>query len=255
MDASTLFPVFLVGLLGSVHCVGMCGGIVGAFSVATPERRPFPVPVLTQSRSPAIAMPSAPLRSVAYNAGRITSYAAIGALAGGLAGGARTVAGLASFQTAGYWVANLMLVALGLYLLNAWSGLARLELAGQALWRRIRPLTTHFLPADSAGKLFGLGMLWGWLPCGMVYGVLLTAMAAGSAVDGALVMLAFGAGTLPALTLLGVAGSRLSAWSRRPGVRLAAGLLVLGFGVLGLTRAATGLELGWAGLLCIAVPA
>ena len=247
----------MIGLLGGVHCVGMCGGIVSAFSVASSStRRPFPVPV--RGGSGAIAQPavfSDVLRVVAYNAGRISSYAIAGAVAGGVAQGVRTLSFMSSLQIAGYWLANLMLVALGLYLMDAWRGLARLEAAGQVVWRRLQPLMKHLLPVDSIGKAFALGGLWGWVPCGMVYSVLLTAMLSGSALSGATVMLAFGAGTLPVLITMGMLGSRLQVWTRKRSVRVASGLLVLAFGVLGLVRATNGLSLGWLDAICITPPA
>lgn len=244
MTGLNLIPVFLVGLAGSVHCVGMCGGIVSAFSLAPA----FPVPVVAHA-GPRAA--DAAARTLAYNTGRIGSYAVAGAIAGGLAGGARTLAGLSSLQAGGYWLANAMLVVLGLYLMGAWAGLARLETLGQGLWRRLRPLMAHILPLDSPLKLLALGALWGWLPCGMVYSVLLTAMLAGSAAGGASVMLAFGLGTLPMLLALGMAGARLRQALQRPRVRLAGGLLVLGFGVLGLARASAGMSMGWLDALCL----
>ena len=248
MDGLNLIPVFLVGLAGSVHCVGMCGGIVSAFSLAPAGAPAFPVAVVT------LAAPRAAdsaVRTMAYNAGRIGSYALAGAMAGGLAGGVRTLAGLGALQTGGYWLANLMLVVLGLYLSGAWAGLARLEQLGQGLWRRLRPLMAHILPLDSPFKLLALGALWGWLPCGMVYSVLLTAMLAGSAAGGAAVMLAFGLGTLPMLMLLGLAGARLRMALQQRRVRLAGGLLVLGFGLAGLARAAGGMPMGWLDALCL----
>ena len=94
--------------------------------------------------------------------------------------------------------------------------------------------------------MLAAGALWGWLPCGMVYSVLVTAMLSGAATRGALVMLAFGLGTLPMLLGLGLAGARLRGLLRVRGVRLACGALVLGFGLLGLARAAGGLPAGWA---------
>jgi sulfite exporter TauE/SafE len=245
MNGLSLFPVFLVGLAGSVHCVGMCGGIVSAFSMAPA----FPVAVVTHAGTPAA---DATLRVVAYNAGRIGSYATAGAIAGGLAGGVRTLAGLSSLQAGGYWLANLMLLALGLYLMGAWAGLARLEQLGQGLWSRLRPMMSFILPLDSPLKMLALGALWGWLPCGMVYSVLLTAMLAGSASGGAAVMAAFGLGTLPMLLTLGMAGARLRLVLQQPKVRRASGLLVLGFGMLGLARAAHGMSLGWLDVLCLA---
>jgi hypothetical protein len=247
-----LLSAFLVGLLGGVHCVGMCGGIVSALSVASSRRRPFPVAVVGGSVAVARAgMFDEALRVVSYNTGRIASYATAGAIAGGLAQGVRTLTFISSLQIGGYWLANLMLVALGLYLMDAWRGLARLEAAGQVVWRKVQPLVRNFLPMDSAGKAFALGALWGWVPCGMVYSVLFTAMTTGSALSGAAVMLAFGLGTLPVLLTMGMAGTKLQAWTRQPRVRVVAGLLVLAFGLLGLVRVANGLSLGWIDALCL----
>jgi len=244
----------MIGLLGGVHCVGMCGGIVSAFSVVTP-RRPFPIPVTNGAG--AIASPAVfdgAGRVLAYNAGRLASYAVAGAIVGGVAQGVRTLSFMSSFQIGGYWLANLMLVALGLFLMDAWKGLARLESAGQVVWRRVQPLVKHLLPVDSAGKAFALGGLWGWVPCGMVYSVLLTAMMSGSAASGALVMLAFGAGTLPVLITMGMLGTRLQTWTKRRGVRITAGLVVLAFGLLGLARATSGVSLGWLDAICLTPP-
>jgi sulfite exporter TauE/SafE len=239
-----LLPIFVIGLLGSVHCIGMCGGIVSALSASTTRGRVIPIAAATTTPAPVG-------RVFAYNLGRIASYMMAGAIAGGLASGARTLAGLAPLQVAAYWLANLMLVALGLYLLDLWRGLGRLEALGQIVWRRIQPLMRHVLPADTLAKSFALGALWGWLPCGMVYSMLLTAMLTATPLTGALVMLAFGLGTLPTMLTLGVLGAKLARWGRRRGVRIGAGMLVLGFGMLGLARAAAGVSLGWLDVLCL----
>lgn len=243
-----LLPVFVVGLLGSVHCAGMCGGIVGALSVAPTVGRPVPVRVVAARASLA--------HVAAYNAGRIGSYMVAGALAGALfdqlAQGAHALAYLPALQAGAYWLANLMLAALGLYLMDAWRGLARLEQAGKYVWRGVRPLLRRVGPLDRPGRMFVAGSLWGWLPCGMVYSVLVTAMLSGSAASGALVMLAFGLGTLPMLLGLGLAGARLRGWLASPRARVACGVLVLGFGLLGLARAAGGLPHGWMLDVCVA---
>lgn len=249
-----LFSVFLIGLLGGVHCIGMCGGIVSAFSVAS-GRRVIPVAAAGGGAVARGAVTDDLVRVVSYNAGRLTSYAIAGAIAGGIAQGARTLSFMSGLQVGGYWLANLMLVALGLYLMDVWRGLAKLESVGQILWRRLQPMVKHLLPIDSAPKAFALGGLWGWVPCGMVYSVLLTAMMTGSAASGASVMLAFGAGTLPLLLTMGMLGTRLQAATRKRGVRIAAGLLVLGFGLLGLARASHGISFGWLDALCLTPPA
>ena len=249
MNSIALLPIFLIGLLGGVHCVGMCGGIVSAFSVATPSRRPFPVAIVTRTRWISLAADGG-LRVLAFNAGRIGSYMIAGAIAGVL-GSVPTMIHIASLQTMGYWLANLMLVALGLTLMNAWHGLSRVEAAGQWVWRRLQPLIGKLLPVESAWQATALGGLWGWVPCGMVYSVLMTALLTGSASQGALVMLAFGLGTLPLLFSIGLLGTRLQAGLQRPVVRLLAGGLVLVFGLLGLYRAATGVSHGWLDAVCI----
>jgi hypothetical protein len=217
MPEAAYVSAFLVGLLGGVHCLGMCGGIVGALSMQRPGARPV---VGFQ---------------LAYSSGRILSYAVAGALAGalGLAAG-----GAVEVRVGLYILANLMLLALGFYLAGLWQGTAALERAGALFWARIRPLATRFIPVDSTPRALASGLLWGWLPCGMVYSVLTTALFSGSAARGFLVMLAFGLGTLPNLLGMGLVADRLRPLLQWRWLRLTAGLLVAGFGVLGLIRMA-----------------
>jgi sulfite exporter TauE/SafE len=243
-----LVPVFLVGLLGSVHCAGMCGGIVGALSLAPQRVRGNGIVIMLRTVAPA----PAGLQAAAYNAGRIASYMGAGLLAGGLGQGASRLSALPALQGGAYVVANLLLAALGLHLMGAWSGIARLERGGQLVWRRVRPLLARIGPPDTPGRMFAAGALWGWLPCAMVYSVLVTAMLSGSAASGALVMLAFGLGTLPMMLALGLAGARLRGWLRLPAVRMACGATVLVFGLIGLARAAGGLPASWLQVRCLA---
>lgn len=252
MTTLSLLPIFLVGLLGGVHCVGMCGGIVGAFSVATPPKATFPVAVVTQRGLSVVG--EAVTRVLSFNAGRIASYMLAGAIMAGLVGGVQSFVNVLILQTAGYWLANLMLVALGLSLMGAWQGVARIEALGQILWRRLQPLMKPMLPVQNHWQAFTLGGLWGWVPCGMVYSVLMTAMVTGAPAQGALVMLAFGLGTLPLLVGMGLVGARLSTLLKKKLTRRVAGLIVSSFGVLGLVRVATGLSHGWLDALCMAPP-
>ncbi|MBS0308436.1 MAG: sulfite exporter TauE/SafE family protein [Proteobacteria bacterium] len=252
--SGAFFPIFMVGLLGSVHCIGMCGGIVGAFTASTPTRRPFPVAVTVAGNQARALVLDNTLRILAYNIGRISSYMLAGALAGGLADGVRTLSGLSSFQIALYWLANLMLIALGLYLMDVWRGLVRLESLGALLWRRVQFLLKYLLPVDHLGKALALGGLWGWVPCGMVYSALLTAALSGSASGGALTMLAFGLGTLPMLLALGAFGARLRETMQIRSVRLIGGLVVLLFGVVGMLRAVHGVDIGWLAAFCLTPP-
>lgn len=254
MSGLSFLPIFIIGLLGSVHCVGMCGGIVSAFSTMSTRRRPFPVPLLAAGAgggTVGVALSGTALHTLAYNAGRIASYTIAGALAGGIAGSAYTFSRIAVFQVGAYWLANLMLIALGLYLMDAWRGLSRLEAIGRGAWNRIHPLGRKLGSVDSPAKMFALGGLWGWLPCGMVYSVLLTATMTGSAASGAGVMLAFGLGTLPMMLTVGMFGAGVKNHLQKRRVRLVSGLVVLGFGMLGLARAAGGLDFGWLDALCL----
>ncbi|MBU3736174.1 MAG: sulfite exporter TauE/SafE family protein [Methylobacterium sp.] len=214
----SIFSAFLVGLLGGGHCVGMCGGIVGAVSLTLPGRHPRPAYLL------------------AYNFGRIASYGLAGALAGLLGASSLAIHHLLPVEHGLYLLANLMLVALGLYLAGFWQGVLLLERAGGLLWRRLQPLTKSLVPLRSPWHALLLGGLWGWLPCGLVYSVLVAALASGSALHGATLMLAFGAGTLPALLAMGMAAVRLKSLLQQPWLRRISGGLVLGFGLFGLWR-------------------
>lgn len=213
MPDNSLLALFIVGLLGGGHCAGMCGGIVGALSLQT-----------AGGRSPATL-------HLAYNFGRIASYVLAGLIFGALG----YLAGNLLFWQRGLYVfASLMLVALGLYLLGATQTLAFVERAGQVVWRRIQPVTGRFLPVRGVAQALPLGFVWGWLPCGLVYSALTTALASGSAWDGALLMLAFGLGTLPNLLLAGLLLARFRRFAQARATRIASGLLVMAYGLYGL---------------------
>lgn len=215
----SLLTALLAGLLGGVHCVGMCGGIVAAFSFRADGTQP-------------------PFRlHLAYNLGRISSYTIFGALAGAL-GASLKLATFLPAQTVLYVLAQVVMILLGLYLagLNRW--VLVFERAGGALWRVVQPLFRRLLPVRSLPQALLAGMAWGWLPCGLVYSVLVSALAAGSATSGAALMLAFGLGTLPNLLGMGLFARQLQPFMQRLWVRRAAGLMVAGFGVWGLARQA-----------------
>lgn len=200
--------------------MGMCGGIVGALTVQTPRgQRAWNL-------------------HLSYSAGRIASYAAAGAVMGMIGGAGLLFNQVLPVQMFLYVLANLVLISLGLYLAGLGNQLTRLEALGASLWRRVQPYSVRFLPADTVGKAFLLGTLWGWLPCGLVYSVLATALLSGSAAGGAAVMAAFGLGTLPNLLLAGIAFKRLRDLTANRRFRLAAGALVAAFGFAGLARMA-----------------
>ena len=213
----TVGAAFLVGLLGSTHCIGMCGGIVGALTLGLDGS------VRTSSwRLPAFLL--------AYNSGRILSYTIAGGITGFLGGQLVKLEWGIDFPLGGI-IAGLFMIALGLYLTGWWRVLTILEKSGAHLWKRIEPLGRHLLPVNSLLQAFALGMLWGWLPCGLVYAALAWSLTTADAGHGALLMLGFGLGTLPMLLLMGGAAEQLNRFVRSSQVRKIAGLMIISLGV------------------------
>lgn len=224
---------FIAGLMGGVHCAAMCGGWVAATCAGKNRRFAYPL---------------------AYNLGRIASYAVAGAAAGALGEAGVALHGGAWVQPLMLAVASLALFAVALYLAGVAPFMRAVEAAGGAVWRRLQPHTRWFLPVNSVPRALGLGALWGWVPCGMVYMMLLTAAATGNAWQGALVMIAFGAGTLPNLIGLALFFDRVRAWRASRALRIGASLIVAGFGVFGMLKAAHPAAFAPDGLVCQLVP-
>jgi sulfite exporter TauE/SafE len=210
----TLIPAFLTGLLGSVHCIGMCGGIVGALTMGLPQ----------QVRTSAWQMLPFLL---SYNMGRIGSYIIAGMVVGFIGS---QIKPLFSSQIH-LWISGLFLIALGLYLSGWWQALVFLEKLATPLWRKLSPLGQKFLPVQTLFHAFVLGIVWGWLPCGLVYTALALALASGGTWQGGLIMLAFGTGTLPMLLTMGTTTHWLTQWTRQPIVRQLMGSVVILFGL------------------------
>jgi hypothetical protein len=212
-----LLPLFLtalaLGLLGGGHCIGMCGGLMGALTMSIPPQQRTGWPLWRILLS--------------YNLGRISSYAAAGALVGSLGWLVQDL-GLGMILRT---IAGLLMIAMGLYLANWWSGLTRIERVGRGLWRHIEPYARRLLPVTSAPRALALGALWGWLPCGLVYSTLVWASSHGNSVLSASLMLTFGLGTLPTLLATGLAAQRMLLILRKRSVRVTAALLVILFGV------------------------
>lgn len=213
----SLLAAFLVGLLGGVHCVGMCGGIVAALSLGLSQDSGRRWRYL-----------------LAYNLARVASYGVAGALFGGIGWLAANWSGIHQAQLFLQFLAAIFMIVLGLYLAGWWQGLSLLERAGGLVWSRLEPIGRRFLPVRTPGQAFLLGLVWGWLPCGLVYSVLVWSISTADPVYGGLLLLSFGLGTLPNLLAMGVLAERISARVRDPRVRRLAGMLVTGFGVVAL---------------------
>lgn len=203
-----VFSAFLVGIAGSVHCVGMCGGIVTAMrSITPPSSSSWPY-------------------AISYNFGRIISYSIAGALAG-LFG--QIVAHTHSLTLNVLTVFSaVMLIGLAAYIGGWWQGLTHLERVGSVIWRKLQPLSRRFIPFKTPLAAIPYGIVWGWLPCGLVYSTLTWSLSAGDAVSGAAIMFAFGLGTLPSLFIANASVNYLIQGFKHPALRqfVAFGLLI-----------------------------
>ena len=209
-----IIAAFILGLFSTVHCLGMCGGIIGALSLGLPE------PV-RQHRGRLLAF------ITTYNLGRILSYSAAGLAVGAIGAKAAAYADMSDGPSVLRYTGAVMMVAIGLYLAGWLPQLSRVERIGKPLWRLLEPLGRRLVPVDRLPKALLYGLVWGWLPCGMVYFVLVWALASGSAAQGAMIMAAFGLGTLPSLLTAGVAASWLQRFTRSPLTRQLVGATVI----------------------------
>lgn len=219
------FSAFIVGLLGGVHCIGMCGGIVGALTFGLPE---------TSRGTVAAQLPF----QLAYNLGRLISYVVAGAIMGGVG---LLLAELMPIQLAQQMLlllAGLFMVLLGLYLAGWWMVLNRVERAGALLWRRLEPIGRRLMPVRSPSRALAIGMIWGWVPCGLVYTMLINAVSSGGTLQGAGLMFAFALGTLPNLLAMGLLAGAAARLARSGTARKIAGTTVMLFGLYTLWSAA-----------------
>lgn len=209
--SADLVAAFMIGLIGSGHCMGMCGGVASLLSMGNEQ--------------PSKIIP------LFYNLGRIFSYA----LFGGLIGGAvSTIAEVASLNHSFAWLrllAALFMVLLACYIGRWWQGLLIVENLGKKLWQYISPMSKKLLPISSPYQAGAFGFLWGWLPCGLVYSTLTWAVVSGSSLNGALIMAAFGLGTLPAMLMVGYGSTYLHKLQQSTVFRNIAAITILGYGL------------------------
>jgi sulfite exporter TauE/SafE len=219
MDVINLVISFNLGLLSTPHCLAMCGGIITALSMAGPGSREAGA----SSRYSLV---------IAYNVGRIASYAVAGAIAG-LAGKQIVFAIMpASAHNILRIIAAAILVLIGLNISGWLPGLGLAESWGMKFWGLIQPLARHFKNVSGISGALITGAIWGWLPCGLVYSVLLWSLSSGDAFSGALLLLVFGLGTLPGMLTAGFLGNELVRLLKRPALRKAGGLIIIIFGII-----------------------
>ena len=220
MDLS-LPLAFSVGLLSALHCVGMCGGIVSALS--------FGLPIEVRQRTAHFL-----LYLLVYSCGRMLSYLVAGALMGSVGSGLLETLGPGQGHRWLQWVAALIVVLIGLHIAGWLPPLARVERIGVPLWNRLEPWGRRLMPVSTLPRALGYGLIWGWLPCGLVYTMLLSTASRATPLDGALYMLAFGLGTLPALLATGLLAGKLYRVANNPHLRTVVGFTIIMLGLLSL---------------------
>ena len=233
MSLTALIGAWLAGVLGGAHCVAMCGGFVAVMAGG----RGTPVEARA---APLLSAKALAWRQLSYNAGRVTTYALLGAAAGGAGGALLSTADWMPLLRSLYLAANVFLLALALAIAWKRNGFAWAQHVGSALFGKILPAVRPLFLAKSLAARYALGMVWGLVPCALVYSVLPIALFAGGAHQGALVMLVFGVGTLPNLLAAGWVVSRASGWIDTRIVRYFAAALLAGLAAAGIWRALFG---------------
>ena len=234
-----LFSAFIIGLIGSGHCIAMCGGITTMLTSALPHSDKYKeqkIPVNNQNTTDNFHSKVALV--TCYNIGRISSYALIGAIVGFTGSIAAKNIGmpLASLRI----ISSIFMILLGLYIGQWLMWLNRIEALGKILWRYISPLASNAIPVNSPYKALILGCVWGWLPCGLVYSVLTWSLASGSAFQGALIMAGFGIGTLPIMILMATGFEKIQQLLQSKQAKILMGLLLVVFACNQLFKAISG---------------
>ncbi|SMF04331.1 hypothetical protein SAMN02745866_00340 [Alteromonadaceae bacterium Bs31] len=219
MVSETLVAALLLGLMGAGHCIGMCGGLAAGLAFANGGKSAF-------FRFGIL---------LSYNIGRVFSYALIGALFAFVFGGVDQLSPLPVLRL----ISGILLIGMGLYLADWWRGLTRLEALGGHVWKYLAPLGKKLMPVTRLDTALLLGAIWGWLPCGLVYSVLALAAVQTDPVSGAMVMAAFGLGTLPAILFGGLASAWVKRYLQNKILRVGFGIVFIAYGVYTLAPVVT----------------
>lgn len=206
MTDPTYLSAFALGLAGSGHCLGMCGGIAAALNLGGP--RSIPV-------------------TLSYHSGRILSYTMLGGLLGLIAGSINLVAWTIALR----YLAGFLLIGMGLYVANWWTGMQVLEKAGARLWQPVQRFSSRFLPIRNPLQGLALGLCWGLMPCGLIYSSLAWSATAQSAAASATLMFCFGLGTLPAMLATSLGADKLQGFLRKKGLKQLIAILLIASGV------------------------
>jgi sulfite exporter TauE/SafE len=211
---------FLMGLLGGVHCLGMCGAVAG---------------ILTANLSPEVRQK--PGKAVSYqfvyNFGRVFTYILMGVIFASFSYILASQIGMGVFEKFMRIFAAVMMIFIGLFIAGFSNKIQIIEKLGQKLWAKIQPKTQKYLPIKNYRHAFVFGLLWGNIPCGLVYAALVLTLTA-SPIEGGLIMLFFGLGTMPSMLAVGGFGFALTRFIKDNLVQKIAGILVIIMGVVSL---------------------
>ena len=233
----SLAAAFLAGISGGVHCAAMCGPLIGI--ACGPCNRGRNREWLRHA--------------LAYNTGRITTYMIAGAVTGTIGAAGLALRGAPLTQQALLVVMSSSLVLLAAYVAGFAPFVHGMERAGAVVWRQVGPIAGRFLPVNTPGRAFGLGLVFGWLSCGMVYMVLIAALATADPLQGAMVMAAFGLGTLPNVLAISAWFKYISAAAKGRLSRMLIAAVIAAVGVVGILKATQPAAVSFLGQ-CLDIP-
>ena len=211
---STYLVALLMGIFSSMHCIGMCGSIIGT---------------LTLSLKPEIREKKSTLFPyvLTYNLGRITSYTIAGILIGAIEFILTRPLGEGHGHRVLQVLSALIMAGAGFYIAGWFPQFAYIEKSGSWIWKKLEPLGRKLIPVQTLTQGYLFGMVWGWIPCGLVYSTLALAATTGDVVKSTLTMLFFGLGTLPAVMGLGIMTSFLARLAKMERFRQAVGVMFI----------------------------
>ncbi len=199
--------LFAAGLAGSGHCFGMCGGLAALAGSSTQTNQ-----------------------LIWLNLARISSYMLVGVIGALLLqwgfSSSEQLLRISQLGSISRLLSGILLLLIAFSLFGWRLDALLIRRIAAIFWKRLQPLTQRLLPLRNPGDALLFGMLWGWLPCGLVYAVAPAAWLRADALQAGLMMLAFGLGTLPAMLATGMASARIRLWMQQPSVRWISVLMI-----------------------------